>query len=58
MTKPDEDGIAELFRHAIERKNRAIGTQRMGDLNSFSPAATAAIVKATFFQTMTPAWKT
>jgi hypothetical protein len=33
VTKPNEDGIAELFRRAIERKNRAIGTQRIGDLN-------------------------
>ena len=33
MTKPDQDGIAELFRRAIERKNRAIGSQRIGDLN-------------------------
>ena len=33
MTKPNEDGIAESFRRAIERKNRAIGTQRIGDLN-------------------------
>ena len=33
MTKPYEDGIAESFRRAIERKNRAIGTQRIGDLN-------------------------
>ena len=33
MTKPDEDGIAESFRRAVERKNRAIGTQRIGDLN-------------------------
>ena len=33
MTKPDEDGIAELFWRAIERKNRAIGKQRIGDLN-------------------------
>jgi hypothetical protein len=33
VTKPDEDGIAELFWRAIERKNRAIGKQRIGDLN-------------------------
>ncbi len=34
MIKPDEDGIAELFWRTIERKNRAIGTQRIGDLNN------------------------
>ena len=33
MTKPDDDGVAELFWRAVERKNRAIGTQRIGDLN-------------------------
>jgi hypothetical protein len=33
VTKPDEDGIAELFWRALERKNRSIGKQRIGDLN-------------------------
>jgi hypothetical protein len=33
VTKPDEDGIAELFWPALERKNRSIGKQRIGDLN-------------------------
>jgi hypothetical protein len=33
VTKSDEDGITELFPRTIERKNRAIGTQRIGDLN-------------------------
>ena len=33
MTKPYEDGIDELFWRAIQRKNRAIGAQRIGDLN-------------------------
>jgi hypothetical protein len=58
VTKPGEDGVAELFRRAIEKRNRAIGKQRIGDLNNLSPGATAAIVKATFSQTMTPASKT
>ena len=34
MTKPGEDGVAELFRRAIEKRNRAIGKQRIGDLNN------------------------
>jgi hypothetical protein len=33
VTKPKEEDIAELFQRRIERKNRAIGTQRIGDLN-------------------------
>ena len=33
MTKPKDEDIAELFQRRIERKNRAIGTQRIGDLN-------------------------
>ena len=33
MTKSDQEGIAELFWRATERKNRAIGAQRVGDLN-------------------------
>jgi hypothetical protein len=34
VTKPGEDGVAELFRRAIEKRNRAIGKQRIGDLNN------------------------
>ena len=34
MTKPGEDGVAELFRRAIEKRNRAIGKQRIGDPNN------------------------
>jgi hypothetical protein len=33
VTRPSEAGIAELFRRTIEKKNRAIGTLRIGDLN-------------------------
>ena len=33
MTRPNKGDIAELFQRTIEKKNRAIGAQRIGDLN-------------------------
>jgi hypothetical protein len=33
VTKSDQEGIAECFQRTIEKRNRAIGTQRIGDLH-------------------------
>jgi hypothetical protein len=33
VTRPNKGDIAELFQRTIEKKNRAIGAQRIGDLN-------------------------